>query len=65
MQTKNPPKNTYVTEDCSVLNKDLFLTTFAMVIFLRVYVKVHLIPFLLLAKTSTKDMHARTFNQEI
>lgn len=46
MQSKNPSKNTYVTEDCSVLNKDLFLTISAMVIFLRVYVKVHLILFL-------------------
>lgn len=60
MQSKDPSKNTCVTEDCSVLNKDLFLTIFAMVIFLRVYVKVHLILLLSFAKMSTKDMHATT-----
>lgn len=46
MQSKNLFKNASVTEDCSVLNWVPFLSIFAIVIFLRVYVKVHLILFL-------------------
>lgn len=46
MQNKNLFKNAYVTEDCSVLNKVPYLSVFAIVIVLRVYVKVHLMLFL-------------------
>lgn len=46
MKSKNLFKNAYVTEYFSVLNKVAFLSIFAIVIFLRVYVKVHLVLFL-------------------